>query len=62
MPTEANSPIGANVLGRFLMAAFEVITYGRFWVIAEESSHCHNNRDQPRVMPGLPVTNFLIIC
>src|SRR5271165_4423858 len=29
------SPVGANVLGRFSMAGFELITYGRFWVIAE---------------------------
>ncbi len=29
------SPVGANVLGRLSMAGFEVITYGRFWVIAE---------------------------
>jgi len=29
------SPAGANVLGRFSMAGFEVIIYGRFWVIAE---------------------------
>src|ERR1700688_4902944 len=29
------SLVGANVLGRFSMAGFEVIIYGRFWVIAE---------------------------
>ncbi len=29
------APVEANVLGRFSMAGFEVITYGRFWVIAE---------------------------
>src|SRR5664280_1233874 len=33
------SPVGANVLGRFSMAGFELITYGRFWVIAEEKNH-----------------------
>ena len=42
MPTEANFPRsvgGANVLGRFSMAGFEVIIYGRFWVIAEDMEH-----------------------
>jgi hypothetical protein len=35
MPTEANSPVGTHVLDLFSMAGFEVIIYGRFWVIAK---------------------------
>src|SRR5579863_9430954 len=31
------SLVGANVSGRFYMAGFEVIIYGRFWVITEDA-------------------------
>jgi hypothetical protein len=34
MLTEANFPRRVNVLGRFSLAGFEVITHGRFRVIA----------------------------
>jgi hypothetical protein len=35
MPTEGISPVRVNVLGVLSLAGFEVIIYGRFWVIAE---------------------------
>jgi len=40
MPTEANFPRQSYVLGRFSMAGFEVIIYGRFWVITEVLVYC----------------------
>src|SRR5277367_4624540 len=44
------SLVGANVLGRFSMAGFEVIIYGRFWVIAEGTS----DSSQPSLRRAAP--------
>jgi len=35
MPRRLQAPAGVNVPGLFSLAAFQVITIGRFWVIAE---------------------------
>jgi hypothetical protein len=56
MPTEANFPpseLGANVLGRFSMAGFEVIIYGRFWVIAEGTGSISAKIYSKRICPSL---------